>query len=411
MKIIKITCFLLVLQALLYSQSGWFYQNSGTQNTLTSVCFVNPETGYICGLFGTFLKTTNGGVNWSRRIIDSTSLYMSVYFFNTSTGYMISQSKFLKTTNGGVNWNSLFTYGFGLGKLFFINMDIGFLTSREYILKTINGGLNWQLIRVEYDVQFNDIFFTNELTGYLVGISNNVYKTTNQGLNWIPYFLSTSFATNSVFFTSVNTGYAAGDDGNVFKTVNGGLNWEALTVNTNYRLYSIKFINESTGFICGSNIILKTVNRGITWTFNLFDTNNYSPFYNINFVNENTGFVVGEKEYGVVSGLILKTTNGGNTIGIKPISTEIPRNFSLSQNYPNPFNPASKIKFDIPKLSFTVIKIFNILGEEISVLANETLKPGAYEIEWDASNYPSGTYFYRLQSGGYMETKKMVLLK
>jgi hypothetical protein len=112
--------------------------------------------------------------------------------------------------------------------------------------------------------------------------------------------------------------------------------------------------------------------------------------------------------------------NNGFVIGVEPISSEIPQQFMLYQNYPNPFNPITKIKFSIPAVgqrhAFDVrLVIYDILGREIEVLVNESatgsLKPGTYEVEWNGSDYPSGVYFYKLISGDYSETRKMVLLK
>lgn len=98
------------------------------------------------------------------------------------------------------------------------------------------------------------------------------------------------------------------------------------------------------------------------------------------------------------------------------MNSEVPDKFSLSQNYPNPFNPATNIKFSVPQKAFVTISIYNILGEEITKLVNEEFLPGTYETTWDASNYPSGVYYYKLtisseQVTKYTETKKMVLIK
>jgi hypothetical protein len=92
----------------------------------------------------------------------------------------------------------------------------------------------------------------------------------------------------------------------------------------------------------------------------------------------------------------------------------------LFQNYPNPFNPTTRIKFDIrPPLSpllgkegtGVVLKIYDILGREVTTLVNEQLKPGTYEVDFNGTNYPTGIYFYRLTSGEYTLTQRMVLLK
>ncbi len=104
------------------------------------------------------------------------------------------------------------------------------------------------------------------------------------------------------------------------------------------------------------------------------------------------------------------------TVGINQISTEVPGAFALSQNYPNPFNPETKIKFTIPSFGSirneaVTLKVFDMLGREVSVLVNESLNPGIYEVTFDGTKLSSGIYFYRLQMGVYSDTKKMVLLR
>ncbi|MFO7445318.1 MAG: FG-GAP-like repeat-containing protein [Ignavibacteriaceae bacterium] len=88
-----------------------------------------------------------------------------------------------------------------------------------------------------------------------------------------------------------------------------------------------------------------------------------------------------------------------------------PAGFHLFQNYPNPFNPVTKIKYAISSTQYATLKLFNILGKEMAVLINEVKQPGNYEIEFDASGLSSGVYYYRLTSGGFSETKKMLFLK
>ena len=85
--------------------------------------------------------------------------------------------------------------------------------------------------------------------------------------------------------------------------------------------------------------------------------------------------------------------------------------FILFQNYPNPFNPTTKIEYHIPEMSLVTIKIYDVLGREITTLVNEEKPAGNYEFEFDATGLPSGIYFYQLKAGDYFETKKMMLLK
>jgi len=94
-----------------------------------------------------------------------------------------------------------------------------------------------------------------------------------------------------------------------------------------------------------------------------------------------------------------------------------PLTFESHQNYPNPFNPSTTIKFSIPVTlsgvegSFFTLKIHNALGEEVAVLLDKELTTGTYEVEWNAAGLPSGVYFYQLKTEGFVETKKMLLLK
>jgi len=88
-----------------------------------------------------------------------------------------------------------------------------------------------------------------------------------------------------------------------------------------------------------------------------------------------------------------------------------PNVFVLEQNYPNPFNPSTTIKFSLPSSGYATLKIYNALGEEVAVLLEKELTTGTYEVEWNASGLPSGVYFYRIQAGSFVQTKKMILLK
>ena len=89
----------------------------------------------------------------------------------------------------------------------------------------------------------------------------------------------------------------------------------------------------------------------------------------------------------------------------------IPEKYELSQNYPNPFNPITNIKFQIVERGSVTLKIYDILGNEVTTIINKELEAGYYKYDWDASELASGVYLYRIRAGKYVETKKMLLLK
>jgi hypothetical protein len=85
--------------------------------------------------------------------------------------------------------------------------------------------------------------------------------------------------------------------------------------------------------------------------------------------------------------------------------------YSLSQNYPNPFNPSTRIQYSVPSTQHVTLKVFDVLGREVSTLVDEVKPAGMYRVTWDVRGYASGMYLYRLVAGTFVETKKLLVLK
>ena len=98
-------------------------------------------------------------------------------------------------------------------------------------------------------------------------------------------------------------------------------------------------------------------------------------------------------------------------MGIQPISNVVPEKFELHQNFPNPFNPTTTIRFDVRTSGNVSLKVFDVLGREVAVLADEYLRAGSYERVFDASNLSSGVYFYTLRAGEFEKTLRMVVVR
>lgn len=409
MKIIFILCiFIISLQTNIVSQWTTVYNQQYTYPDC--VQFLNSETGYCAMALGV-RKSTNGGLTWPISITYPTGVYHKwLYFVDEQYGIVVCQDgNYLRTSNGGTNWTlSNHPDSTFFVCVYLVNYMTGWASSVPFnrageIVKTTNGGLNWINQISVHNNGFNSIFFHNTFTGWASGWHGNVYKTTNGGINWISYNTGSTKNFMSVFFASLNTGWLTGQDGAIFKSTNGGINWISQQSGGNNYLRKSFFVNEVKGWAVGDyNKIISTTNGGLNWQQQHMGTFD-SYFSSVNFINQNTGWVSGDR-------YILKTTNGGIT-ALEPINNLIPKTFFLSQNYPNPFNPTTKIKFDIPKSSFTKVIIYHLLGMEVTTLVSEELQAGTYEADWDASNFSSGIYFYKLIAGDYAETKKMVLLK
>ena len=89
----------------------------------------------------------------------------------------------------------------------------------------------------------------------------------------------------------------------------------------------------------------------------------------------------------------------------------LPEEFNLLQNYPNPFNPSTKIRLQVPALTYVLLEIYDLIGRRVSTLINREMNAGKYEVEFDGGRFSSGVYIYRLKAGNHISNKKMLLLK
>jgi photosystem II stability/assembly factor-like uncharacterized protein len=389
----------------LFAQSGWSTLNLPSVTNSRGIYFKNANTGIVSDF-----KTTNGGQSWVN--INPSSEINALSFPDTAIGYCIASTSggqnIYKTTNLGNNWViQQSPSALGLTGLYFININTGYACGGAHsIIKTTNGGNNWILLNDNFPFYYyTNIYFVNTLTGFITGYTDTGYviKTTDGGQNWnIKYFTGQQF--HSIFFINSNTGFIGGT--NLFVTTNSGVNWNQKFGYNSPPMFSIYFPSPSTGYACYANgDIIKTIDGGNLW-LRQYPVTSYA-LYSIFFINNDVGYACANDH-----GIVLKTTNGGGPpIGIKSIDTEIPDRFSLSQNYPNPFNPVTIINYELPTAGLVKMVIYDILGREVKTLVNEKQSAGKYKVDFDGTNLPSGVYFYRLESGDFVSTKKMVLLK
>ena len=115
-------------------------------------------------------------------------------------------------------------------------------------------------------------------------------------------------------------------------------------------------------------------------------------------------------DYSLSGCIVSGVTYGELLVSIKK-DIRFPINYSLSQNYPNPFNPSTTIYYALPEKGNVELIVYDVLGNEVAILVNEEKPAGSYEVDFDGANLPSGIYFYKIQTGDYVETKKMILLR
>ncbi len=401
----------------LYSQgSGWVkVYTIQWPDVMYEVQFVDIITGFVGGGEGKLYKTTNAGENWILIEHNVNSTFNSIFFLDANTGFMGGDfGRLFRTTDGGISLDTIYPGMIDhFHSVYFPSRDTGYIASKYGgILKTINCGSNWVILRPRLQGYsgFEGLHCLDNSLIFASGFSGSppnffqIFRSTNGGESWNSIYIPSVGSVYGVHFTDHNTGFIASPSGKIFKTTNIGLNWTLKLADSLSGFWSLFFVNFSTGFAVGNSgyKLAKTTDAGETWS--LYQDYLFNDLYSVYFVDENTGVAVG------YSGII-RTTNGGVPIGIRPISKEIPASFSLFQNYPNPFNPNSKIKFQIPKFSHVKLTVFDMLGKEIHTLVNEKLSPGTYEADFDGSNLSSGIYLYTLEAGDYVESRKTVLMR
>jgi photosystem II stability/assembly factor-like uncharacterized protein len=450
--------------------NDWFLQRSEDSLYLTKIFFITENIGWYT--FNTLYpvehsgvcKTTNGGISWNLQLNTGQFVQLSdIEFTDTLNGWCIGVWQLgmgysYKTTNGGLIWDlfegpTLMQLG-----LFFINSDTGWIAGST-IKRTTNSGLNWdEQLNIEPNF-LTWIKFVNSNTGWASGLWYNpgIYKTINGGQIW---FQQSTQYFNSIFFTDELNGWAT-IDSNIYYTTNGGDDWGLQNSNTDSKLRSIFFINQNNGWAVGDNgIILHTANGGtpvelmsfiagvendnvtLNWT-TATETNNSGfsveskqvhslqstvgneEWKTISFVNghgtttepQSYSFIdlnlsAGKYQYRLKQIDFDGTFEYSNTIEVEITP---PAKFSLEQNYPNPFNPTTKIRFTIPVvetgLALSLLKVYDVLGNEVATLVNEYKTAGNYEVEFDASKLSSGVYYYQLKADEFIQTRKMIILK
>lgn len=420
------------------SFSGWAEQSSPVTADFTGASAVNENVCWMCGYSGTIIRTTNGGINWTLANSGLTAYdFATIFAIDSDNCWIGGQNGTLwKTTNGGSQWIAVLLNPSSqfIDAIHFFDNSFGFVLGDPvnnvwgyYI--TTNGGISWALGSNAPSAPGGEASWNNSYcaldTGHIWWGTNNskIYKGSFRG----PFtYAPTTGAENSfcIVFNHPLTGVAAMATAsftglNTMLSSDGGTSWNSSSYLPAGIQYGMKGIPGTqyiwmTGSGLFSGHVLRSTDNG-----NWFDTQfSFVPGNAggcISMVNINCGWVgTLSTESGIPGGRIYKYSDN---IGISG-NSGVPSAYKLEQNYPNPFNPSTIINYQLPMNSYVKLIVYDAVGREIAILTDEKQAAGIYNITFDASDYPSGIYFYRitvftdnLSPGSFSGTKKMCLIK
>ncbi len=390
--------------------SAWVLQDDGLSRSFSGVDFIDDSTGWIAGgsaEINKIMKSTDGGKSWTGQPIESGNNLLSIFALDENYTWVSGENGTIYfTPDGGNQWMGQVTgTTYDLRDIRFLSGNSGWAVGGDedngIILHTTDTGMSWIEQDCDTAKNLNSISFVSNLAGWAAGDNGDILKTTNGGEEWTLRSLGSKDDIITIEFFTPAAGFALADD-KLFKTADGGDSWTELNnIPAHNGFSAMDFISETGGWILDKNgIIYNTTDGGITWQQEETEITGLSSMH---FSESGNGWIVGE------DGAVL--SNIPQTVVAVEEEKMIIGGYSLSQNYPNPFNPATKIKYSIPAGQKVELKIFDLLGREITTLVNEYKSAGHYETEFNGEYLSSGVYLYRLTTGDYSETKKMLLIK
>lgn len=399
----------------------WFIQESNTTANLNGVWFVDSLNGWVCGDSGIILNTTNGGENWLRQTSTVSFKLTDIFFWDMQQGWVAGDSgTVLHTTNGGNFWNIQQTpVTSSLNHIQFITSQRGDASGEKGTsISTYNSGTTWQAMPNSDSGTTSISFFWIDTVRGTISFTDSSggsqYYTLNGGTAWglsVPPF----FDVNDIWGYRtwqppyhIDIYWDVGEKGKIINlfVVEENLNYYATIGQTSDSLDLNAVTFEPRGgdlklwAVGKQGWIISSVDSGLTWQ--TIQSSVQNNLWGVSFPAKDQGWIVGD------SGLILwnhPVTSVNNSATLGSLDTY------LSNPYPNPFNPTTTIKYLIAGKNFVTLKIYDVLGNEITTLVNEEKPAGEYEVSFDGSELTSGVYFYQLNSDSYIESKKMILMK
>ncbi|MBS4027473.1 MAG: T9SS type A sorting domain-containing protein [Ignavibacteriales bacterium] len=353
--------------------------------------------------FGPFLcATTNSGTSW---VTSFNGIGAPVLSIAASGNRLLASSAttMYASTDTGRTWTNsssgLASFTGAYAIVSFGNTVFAGTTAGTYM--STNNGQQW----TQRDA--STWYWTLGIFGStLFGATGNfgkMFSSTDDGMTWNSVSIGVTDYNVSQIIVAGGNIYCATSWAGIRMSSDGGTNWSKITPDSLNNIYTVR-VNGSD-ILAGSDNgrVWVSNNSGQSWTNISADI----PSGNVikGFVYSGNYALVAVRQNRVWRRPLSEITS------VSEIKSSLPTKFSLEQNFPNPFNPTTNIGFQISEYGFVSLKVFDVLGKEVSTLVNENLSAGKFSVDWNTENIPSGMYFYKLTTNNFSLTKKMLLAK
>jgi ligand-binding sensor domain-containing protein len=382
------------------------------------LCFANKDLSVLAGTNGGLVRSTDGGSSWTN--IGGGLPYSNVrallnvesYPFNLLAG-MVS-GRISMSTDYGDNFTAFPAESEQLPFLADINSILERENSSEFWVGTERGAYllpqyyplsSWIPINTGLPSSETKVRAIIEKDGEVfAGTNSGVYQL--NGFSWDEKntgLTNTNITSLATILGYLIAGTSQGSVGGVYLSSDSGTNW-TLSLNDPW-VTSILTISSNIFVGTFGDGIWRSTNNGNTWG-QINDGLGSGAYYVLSLGADNQYLFAGTNGSGIWRRPLYQVVTG-----IEEETNLQLKEFSLEQNYPNPFNPSTSIKYQVSSISQVILKVYDVLGNEVVTLVNEEKPAGSYEVNFNASRLASGIYFYKLQAGSFIETKKMILLR
>lgn len=371
------------------------------------IIFSDSLNGLIVSDSGRIFKTNKSGICWEKYQFNTNSNLNDLLNYDLSVLFLCGDSgKIYKSTNSGLIWENIsLSDSIKLISMNKYGSDIFIISQNGQIYKSTNLGTSWNISYSDSVNIFNSIVSSNNNI-FVCGNNGLILRSVNNGVNWQNISLPNNLNLKRIQIFSEKI-FISADSGSIFVSVNDGLNFNLIQTPISKSINEIYAFENSIYASCNNSTILKSINSGLNWLISTKQINNeYNNLNSLSIINNKELWAVGDRNS------VVYVPNISILSNMDSFQQIVVNDFKLYQNYPNPFNPETTISFDIPEKLNVRLKIINILGQEIAVLVrNESLISGRYNYKFNGKNFPSGIYFYILETDKFKEVKKMVLIK